>query len=83
MSADSPYTATISARYYKDGSEILIAQDGLNPRLLSVREAGNLQGFPVGFKFHASKKQAYKQLGNAVPVNVIRALSASLENYLG
>lgn len=82
VSPDSPYTATISARYYKDGSEILIAQDGLNPRLLSVREAGNLQGFPDGFKFHTSKKQAYKQLGNAVPVNVIRALAGGLLEHL-
>lgn len=82
VSPDSPYTATISARYYKDGSEILIAQEGLNPRLLSVREAGNLQGFPSNFQFHESKKQAYKQLGNAVPVNVIRALAAGLSKYL-
>lgn len=82
VSPDSPYTATISARYYKDGSEILVAQEGLNPRLLSVREAGNLQGFPEKFRFHESKKQAYKQLGNAVPVNVIRALAAGLTTYL-
>lgn len=82
VSPDSPYTATISARYYKDGSEILLSQEGRNPRLLSIREAGNLQGFPRDFKLHASKKQAYKQLGNAVPVNVISAIADSLLPYL-
>jgi DNA (cytosine-5)-methyltransferase 1 len=82
VNPDSPYTATISARYYKDGSEILVGQDGGNPRLLSIREAGNLQGFPAGFKFHESKKQAYKQLGNAVPVNVIRSLAQSLRTFM-
>lgn len=82
VSPDSPYTATLSARYYKDGSEILIHQDGKNPRLLSIREAGNLQGFPKNFKLHSSKKQAYKQLGNAVPVNVIAALAESIIGYL-
>lgn len=82
FSPDSPYTATLSARYYKDGSEILISQNERNPRILSIREAGNLQGFPSEFKLHSSKKQAYKQLGNAVPVNVIFALANSLVPYL-
>lgn len=78
----SPYTATISARYFKDGSEVLLAQSDKNPRMLSVREAGNLQGFPANFLFHKSKQQAYKQLGNAVPVNVVRAVAQSLATYL-
>jgi DNA (cytosine-5)-methyltransferase 1 len=79
---DSQYTATLSARYYKDGSEILLSQLNRNPRLLSAREAANLQGFPSNFVLHQSRKNAYKQLGNAVPVNVIRALALSLEKYL-
>jgi DNA (cytosine-5)-methyltransferase 1 len=79
---DSQYTATLSARYFKDGSEILISQSDRNPRLLSAREAANLQGFPPEFVLHSSRKNSYKQLGNAVPVNVIRALAKSLEKYL-
>ncbi|MBR0519213.1 DNA (cytosine-5-)-methyltransferase, partial [bacterium] len=43
---NSPYTNTISARYYKDGSEILIEQKGMNPRKITPREASRLQGFP-------------------------------------
>lgn len=82
VSPDSAYTATLSARYFKDGSEILLHQPERNPRMLSVREAANLQGFPPNFSFSESKKEAYKQLGNAVPVNVIRAISHSLKPYL-
>lgn len=78
----SPYTATISARYYKDGSEILLKQKHRNPRLLSVREAANLQGFPRHFILHSSKKEAYKQLGNAVPVNVIAAIASTIEPFI-
>lgn len=74
----SPYTATISARYYKDGSEILLSQADKNPRMLSPREAARLQGFPEDFEPDPSAKQAYKQFGNAVPVAVISALAKSL-----
>lgn len=59
---------TISARYYKDGSEILIAQDGKNPRRLTPRECARLQGFPDTFKIPVSDTQAYKQFGNSVVV---------------
>lgn len=59
---------TISARYYKDGSEILIAQDGKNPRRLTPRECARLQGFPDSFKIPVSDTQAYKQFGNSVVV---------------
>jgi DNA (cytosine-5)-methyltransferase 1 len=79
---ESSYTATLSARYYKDGSEILLKQPNRNPRLLSVREAANLQGFPKAFVLHPSKKEAYKQLGNAVPVNVISAIAKTIMPYL-
>ncbi len=75
VTPDSEYTNTISARYYKDGSEILLAQNGKNPRKISVREAARLQGFPEKFKPSISKTQAYKQFGNSVSVPVINALA--------
>lgn len=61
-------TRTLSARYYKDGSEILIAQEGRNPRRLTPRECARLQGFPDSFKIPVSDTQAYKQFGNSVVV---------------
>lgn len=61
-------TRTISARYYKDGSEILIEQKGKNPRRLTPRECARLQGFPDSFKIPVSDTQAYKQFGNSVVV---------------
>lgn len=59
---------TLSARYYKDGSEILIAQEGKNPRRLTPRECARLMGFPDDFKIVVSDTQAYKQFGNSVVV---------------
>ncbi len=59
---------TISARYYKDGSEILIEQRGKNPRRLTPRECARLQGFPDDFKIPVSDTQAYRQFGNSVVV---------------
>ena len=59
---------TLSARYYKDGSEILIAQEGKNPRRLTPRECARLQGFPDDFKIPVSDTQAYRQFGNSVVV---------------
>ena len=61
-------TRTLSARYYKDGSEILIAQEGKNPRRLTPRECARLQGFPDDYKIVVSDTQAYKQFGNSVVV---------------
>ena len=61
-------TRTISARYYKDGSEILIEQYGKNPRRLTPRECARLQGFPDSFKIPVSDTQAYRQFGNSVVV---------------
>jgi len=72
---NSKYTSTISARYYKDGSEILISQIGKNPRKLTPREAARLQGFPDSFKIPVSDTQAYKQFGNSVAVPVIEELA--------
>lgn len=59
---------TLSARYYKDGSEILIEQLGKNPRRLTPRECARLQGFPDSFKIVVSDTQAYRQFGNSVVV---------------
>ncbi len=81
---EDDYTSTISARYYKDGSEILIYQEGKNPRKLSPREAANLQGFPPApdFVIPVSDTRAYKQFGNAVSVNVIRAMGIAIKEQL-
>lgn len=74
---------TLSARYYKDGSEILIAQDGKNPRRLTPRECARLQGFPDTFKIVVSDTQAYKQFGNSVVVplmeNVAKLVSSKMK----
>ena len=59
---------TLSARYYKDGSEILIEQRGKNPRRLTPLECARLMGFPSNFKIVVSDCQAYKQFGNSVVV---------------
>ncbi|MBN2542868.1 DNA (cytosine-5-)-methyltransferase [bacterium] len=75
---ESQYTNTISARYYKDGSEILIEQESKNPRKLTPRECARLQGFPDKFIIPVSDTQAYKQFGNSVAVPVIRALAKAL-----
>ena len=74
----SAYTSTISARYYKDGSEILIEQKDANPRKLTPREAARLQGFPEKFKIPVSDNQAYKQFGNSVAVPVISAIAKKM-----
>jgi len=79
---DSTHTSTMSARYYKDGSEILIEQKDKNPRMLTPREAARLQGFPEDFLIPVSNGQAYKQFGNAVPVNVIRAIAKEIVKFL-
>lgn len=74
----SAYTSTISARYYKDGSEILVKQAEGNPRKLTPREAARLQGFPDDFVIPVSDTQAYKQFGNSVCVPVIRAIAQEI-----
>lgn len=82
---DSWHTNTISARYYKDGSEILIDQSdiGRNPRKLTPEECRKLQGFPDGFNLGVvSDGQIYKQFGNSVSVPVIRAIANEMLPYL-
>ncbi len=75
---NSEHTSTISRRYYKDGSEILIAQKGRNPRKLTPREAANLQGFPCEFKIPESDTRAYQQFGNSVAVPVVSKVSEQI-----
>ena len=75
---NSPYTSTITARYYKDGSEILIAQKNKNPRKLTIREAARLQGFPDDFKIVCSNTQAYKQFGNSVSTKMIHEVAKQI-----
>lgn len=79
---DSKYTNTISARYYKDGSEILIEQENKNPRKLTPREAARLQGFPEDYIIPVSDAQAYKQFGNSVAVPVIKAIATEIKKAL-
>jgi len=67
---------TLSARYYKDGSEILIDRGSKkNPRRLTPRECARLMGFPDTFKIPVSDTQAYRQFGNSVVVPVIREVA--------
>lgn len=68
-------TRTLSARYYKDGSEILIPQKGKNPRRLTPRECARLMGFPESFKIVVSDTQAYKQFGNSIVIPVVEKVA--------
>ena len=78
FNSESEYTNTLSARYYKDGSEILIEQKGVLPRKLTPRECARLQGFPEEFIIPVSDIRAYKQFGNSVAVPVIRAIAEKM-----
>jgi DNA (cytosine-5)-methyltransferase 1 len=69
------HTRTLSARYHKDGSEILIYQKRKRPRRLTPRECARLMGFPEWFQIPVSDTQAYRQFGNSVVVPVIEAVA--------
>ncbi len=75
-------TRTMSARYHKDGSEILIEQPGKNPRMLTEKEAALLFGFPKNFKIPVSKTQAYRQFGNSVCVPLVEILAKHIVQTL-
>ena len=76
-------TRTLSARYYKDGSEILIAQAGKNPRRLTPAECARLQGFPAPWQYPVvSDTQAYRQFGNAVAVPLIEEVARQMVRCL-
>jgi DNA (cytosine-5)-methyltransferase 1 len=82
------HSRTLSARYYKDGSEILIPQEGKTPRRLTPKECANLMGFNFfrpDYKIPVSDTQAYKQFGNSVVVPVVHEIAKGivikLNNY--
>jgi len=76
---------TLSARYYKDGSEILVRQEGNRPRRLTPRECARLMGFETKdrrFVIPVSDTQAYKQFGNAVVVQAVEAVAHHMQPWL-
>lgn len=76
-------TRTLSARYYKDGSEILISQGPRkNPRRLTPLECARLMGYPKDFKIPVSDTQAYKQFGNSVVVPVVERVAKAVVSTL-
>jgi len=78
-------TRTLSARYYKDGSEILIDQPGQRPRRLTPLECARLMGFDRGdrrFRIEVSDTQAYRQFGNAVVVPVVEFLAQAMQPHI-
>ena len=81
----SDQARTLSARYYKDGAEILVRRRG-NPRRLTPRECSRLMGFDVGrasdFRIPVSDNQAYRQFGNAVAVPAARAVAGAVAQCL-
>lgn len=82
VSGDS-VTRTLSARYYKDGSEILVSRgDGKRPRRLTPRECARLMGFPNTFRIPVSDTQAYKQFGNSVVVPVVSAVAQAMRPHI-
>lgn len=74
---------TLSARYHKDGSEILVDQgSGKNPRRLTPRECARLMGYPDDFKIVVSDTQAYRQFGNSVVVPVVERIAQKVVEAL-
>lgn len=71
---------TLSARYYKDGSEILIKQKNKNPRRLTPRECARLMGFSESFKIKVSDNRAYKCFGNSVVVPIVEKIAKAMVN---
>ena len=82
LSKRAEIARTLSARYGKDGSEILIQQRGKNPRRLTPFECARLMGFPDDFIIPVSDTQAYKQFGNAVVVKVVEPLAVAMVERL-
>lgn len=76
------HSRTLSSRYYKDGAEILIPQEGKNPRRLTPRECARLMGFPDTFKIPVSDTQAYKQFGNSVIVPIVEYIAWAMVECL-
>ena len=80
---ESNIARTLSARYYKDGSEILIYQgESKNPRRLTPRECARLMGYPDSFRIPVSDSRAYRQFGNSVVVDVITQVAKLMQPML-
>lgn len=76
-------TRTLSARYYKDGSEILVDQGpDRRPRRLTPRECARLMGYPDSFRIPVSDTQAYRQFGNSVVVPVVRFVARGMKPHI-
>jgi DNA (cytosine-5)-methyltransferase 1 len=76
-------TRTLSARYYKDGSEILVSQgEGRNPRRLTPRECARLMGYPDTLKIPLSDTQAYKRFGNSLVLPVVERIASKIVEAL-
>jgi DNA (cytosine-5)-methyltransferase 1 len=74
---------TLSARYFKDGSEILVSQGPRkNPRRLTPRECARLMGYSDEFRIPVSDTQAYKQFGNSVAVPVFREVARIMQPHI-
>jgi DNA (cytosine-5)-methyltransferase 1 len=73
---------TLSARYYKDGSEILVHREGGNPRRLTPRECARLMGYPDSFTIPVSDTRAYKQFGNSVVVPLIQHAASLMKPWI-
>jgi DNA (cytosine-5)-methyltransferase 1 len=73
---------TLSARYYKDGSEILVSRGKANPRRLTPRECARLMGYPDTFKIPVSDTQSYKQFGNSVVMPVIQEIARIMKPHI-
>ena len=78
LSKKDEISRTLSARYGKDGSEILIYQQNKNPRRLTPRECARLMSFPEEFEIPVSDTQAYKQFGNSVVIKVVQPIATSI-----
>jgi DNA (cytosine-5)-methyltransferase 1 len=73
---------TLSARYHKDGSEILVSQAGRNPRRLTPRECARLMGYADSFRIPVSDTQAYRQFGNSVAIPVFREVARIMAPHI-
>jgi DNA (cytosine-5)-methyltransferase 1 len=73
---------TLSARYYKDGSEILVRRKAGNPRRLTPRECARLMGYPDSFRIPVSDTQAYKQFGNSVVPLVVEEIARVMRPFI-